>query len=241
MTRLAAIIALTLFAPPAFSQVQDGSNGEGTLFLTVYDPGRGQTYNVDLGVTISEFLIDPGAVSDFNGIRVPADLTNWMLASPDSSAILWDVAALNFAAPQDLTGPFGVLITAAGPPSAPTSFVAYDPIAATMRSYIDGVNASIANTGSITTGGAGYFADPVTWNRNVGNALVGTTGAPINTRTSIYAVIADLGTDPDANTYSVSELTQLRLHLVPIPTPAILLLSALAGFAGLTWRRRSTA
>jgi len=235
--RLTTAIALVLLASPALSQVQDGSNGEGTLFLTVFDPGRGETYNVDLGASILEFIINPVSVASFGNIRVPTELVDWMFASPDSSAILWDVGAVNLPLPPEADDYIGVLITARGAPAAPISSTTFLSLAWRMQSYVAGVNASIENNGGIVTSGPGYFGDPGTWNRNVGGALAGTTGMPLNVLVPIYAIIGDLITDPAANTYSVTQLTFLRLTLVPLPVPAVLLLSALVGFAAFAWRR----
>jgi hypothetical protein len=120
-----------------------------------------------------------------------------------------------------------------------------------MQNYVAGVNQSINNTGGIDTGGAGYFADGFTWNRNVGQGLGGTiTGGSIGTPITLWSILAD-GSDPNGETYIVSAVAELTLSangsiaigsapVVPIPAAGWLLTSAFAGLVGVA-RRRSAA
>lgn len=244
MIRITTVVALVLFGSPALSQVQDGTNGEGTLFLTVYDPGRGETYNVDLGRSMTDFLRNPGDWAAIGrSVPVPAELEEWVFASPDIEAILWDIGAVNYAFSPELADPLGVLITATDTPQTPQGFSSFTSIAGNMQAYVAGVNASINDNGGIATAGPGHFADIGTWNRNVGGTLFGTsefyatTGASLRDSLTLYFIVADLaaGTSGD---YYVVEVASLKLPIIPIPAPIVLLLSALVGFAGFARRRR---
>ncbi len=239
---LLAVVALAIgFTGTATAQVQDGSAGEGTLFLTVFDPNRSETYNVSLGTTISAYLANP------TGFAADAGLSAWLAGASDLGAILFDVAVINFNPPQQPAGLFGALVTAGGLPNTPDSFSSVNSLLINMQSYVQGVNASIANTGSIATGGSGYFQDGFTWNRNIGGQLGGAiTGGSIGAAIGLYSILSD-GSDASANTWVVSQVTSLTLNadgslsVIPIPAAGWLLLSALAGLVGIARRRKAVA
>ncbi len=237
---LLAVVALALgFTGTATAQVQDGSAADGTLFLTVFDPIRGETYNVDLGTSISDYLAAP------TGFAADAGLATWLGGASDPGAILFDVGLVNFGDGSDLAaGTFGALITANGVPDAPADFSFGSTLLQNMQSYVAGINGSIANANSIATSGAGYFADPFTWNGNVGQALGGTTtGGAIDSAIALYSILATpTGAGQD---WVVEQVTSLVLNgdgslsIIPIPAAGWLLLSALAGLVGIARRRRA--
>ena len=241
---LLAVVALALgFTGTATAQVQDGFASEGTLFLTVFDPNRSETYNVDLGTTISSFLANP------TGFSADAGLSSWLAGASDLGAILFDVAVINFNASQQPAGLFGALVTANGVPDTPDSFSSVNSLLLNMSTYVQGVNASIANTGSIATGGSGYFQDGFTWNRNIGGQLGGTiTGGTIGSAIQLYSILSD-GSDSSGNTWVVSAVNRAQfvldaqgnLSIIPIPAAGWLLLSALAGLVGIARRRKVVA
>lgn len=253
--RIKALLATAVLAMGGFTG--NATAQDGGVFLTVYDPVRLETYNVNLGITYLDIIAaldDPDRGASALSFGPDAGLASWIAGAGNTADLVFDVAAdgtYSFDPAVVPANQWGAMVTADQAPNPLVGFSGFGAVGQNIASYFGGVLASIAGNNSIAAQGfgPGYWGD-VQWNGTIGTQIAGaTTGGPLNTPFSLFWLVDQsglYGSDTD-NPTQVIELGSFTVGLdgsltftpvIPIPAAGWLLISALGGLIGVARRRR---
>ena len=251
--RIKALLATAVLAMGGFTgnaMAQDGG-----VFLTVYDPVRLETYNVNLGITYVDIvaaLDDPDLGAAALSFGPDAGLASWIAGAGDVGNLVFDIAAdgtYSFDTGVIAANQWGTMVTANQAPNPLVGFSGFTAVGGRIASYFNGALASIASNNGIAAEGfgPGYWAD-VQWNGTIGTSIAGaTTGGALDTPFSFFWLIDEAGLYGSAGANpQVIELGSFTVGLdgsvtfapIPIPAAGWLLISALGGLIGIARRRR---
>ena len=252
MKMLAASVALAATGSAnAAIVLTDVYNGPGELFMAAWDRAGQQSYSLDLGIRVDEFLANPSQVLsyDLTGDSNFAPFignTDVVFTVTGGDYSFWDVNTYGWL--STVVSSYEQTYLAAA--NQPTIFQ----VTGKIRTMALNSNAAAGdmvdpdlNLSSYTVpGDIGYFGDP-TWSVNLGGTSVVAAGA-VDTPISFYFAGIDttdywtgvLTEMPNAWTLSSSgQLTYAPVSTVPVPAAVWLFGSGLLGLVSVARRRKA--
>lgn len=246
-----AAAALTV-SGAASAGIDNGWEGNGELFLSVWDEVTGLSYTRDLGIHVDDFSAAPGGL-----IAADTYLQNFISAA-GANPLKWNVGGVsNFDATFSNVDSYGVYITGAdgfAPVQGTTSLQVQNAIL-NGRNFADSLNSltgftdSVVNethTVDVAVQGDSRYAGGTLWGNSMGGQLPFNTTSLLGQTLAFYHINFDWMGDFSNIAQEFTGNWELRangdLEFSPVPLPPAfwLLASAMIGLVGVARRRKES-
>ena len=202
MIALAAMLA----AGSANAAIQDGSAGNGELFMTVLDSVGLQSYTLDLNLTMNDFLAGIAVSGASYNYAADANMTSFlsMVAPANQSGLLFAIGAMD-ATGTSVADHHRYITTASVIDAATDTNLNLKNLGTNGAQFVSDVNTLIgaANSAVVTDPAMVAYAGSALWGSNWGNQFNGTSTGLIGNDLGMYLVEQTSGAFAVRNNLSV--------------------------------------
>ena len=230
-----------------------GGNGNGELFMTLWNQTAQTSYIRDLNLRMNDFLAGVGNGTAYS-YAADANMTSFLGSAASGDVLLWAIGAVDSVGAQ-ATDYHRFITTASNiDPATTRTNLQLQAMGTSANQFLANVNASIGNNASliITNPSRPAYAGYALWGTNWGGAANFTATGPLGSTMDMYLVRQSSGLFAQRNQPSIYEALAFNgqpyqarldmsgnLYLAPVPeAETYALMLAGLGLVGWMVRRR---